>query len=429
MTNLSAPFGPPDTVVRAARLLDGRVVDIWMADGRIAALTDWQEELSTGHNSVLDAGGSLVTTSFVNAHLHLDKVYTLPFVGDRAISAYTDGDMAGAAEAIDIARAVKIHYGADALLLNVCDALNEGLRYGSLDVLAFADVDTAARLEGVKAVLAARERFRGRIEIQVVAFPQDGLIRDPGAAELCEEALRMGADVVGGIPWIEETEADAAEHVEWACELAARTGRRVAMLVDDAGDAALRTTEMLASAMLRHGLVGRGIACHARATALYSQSRLQRLIELAQRAGLAFVADPHTGPLALPVRQFVEAGLPVALGQDDIEDAYYPYGRNNLLEVAFLGSHLLEMRTSADQLQLLDLVTTQAARVLGLDGHNIAPGAPANLCVHKRARVVDLLREHEAPRWVISAGQVVAETETTTTFFWRGESGVSSATY
>ena len=411
----------PDTVIRAARLLDGRVVDLVLRDGRTVGVAE-VDEAAPGDGWILDADGRLVTPSFVNAHLHLDKVYSLPLVGDRAISAYTARGMAGAAGAIAIARDVKRHYASSALLPKVRQALWESVRYGTLHVLAFADVDTAAQLEGVRAVLAAREEFRDLLQIQVVAFPQDGVLRDPGAAELCVEALRLGADVVGGIPWIEHTEADAAEHVEWACELAARTRRRVAMLTDDAGDAALHTTEMLASAILRHGLVGRGVACHARATGLYDVPTLQRLIDLARRAKLGFVSDPHTGPLALPVRQFAVAGLSVALGQDDIEDAYYPYGRNNMLEVAFLASHLLDMRTSADQLQLIDHVTTDAARVLGLAGHEIAVGAAANLCIHDSERVVDLLRHHAAPRWVLSAGRVVAETETTTTFRSREES-------
>ncbi len=409
-------------LIRRARLLDGRVVDLELAGGLVAAIVEeGQGRTPLPDGDVVDAGRGLVTPSFVNAHMHLDKVYTLPLVGDRAITAYTGEHMARAMSAIEIAREVKKHYRADTLLPNVRRALREAVRYGTLHVQAFVDVDTTGRLEGLQAVLAAREEFRGVVDVRVIAFPQDGVARDPGAAELCEEALRLGADVVGGIPWIEHTEEEAAKHIEWACALAARTGRRVAMLTDDAGDPSLNTTEMLADAMLRHGLAGRGVACHARATALYPAPRLQRLIELAQRAGLAFVADPHTGPLALPVRQFVDAGLPVALGQDDIEDAYYPYGRHNMLEVAFLASHLLDLRTSADQRLLLELVTTRAARVLGLASPAIAPGAPANLCVHAAERQVDLLREHAAPRWVLAAGRVAARTEATTVFSWTQE--------
>ena len=129
---------------------------------------------------------------------------------------------------------------------------------------------------------------------------------------------------------------------------------------------------------------------------------------------LAFVTDPHTGPLHLPVRELLAAGLPVALGQDDIEDAYYPFGRHNMLEVAFLAAHLLGFRSGPDQLRLLDMIIGQGAVALGLNGHAIAEGNAANLCIHGRSRVVDLLREHAAPRFVIRDGRVIARTETTT---------------
>ena len=409
-----------DLVLRAGRLIDGRVVDIVVRSGRIESITDDLGSTTPAAEVVIDADGKLVTPSFVNAHLHLDKVYTLPLLGDRAIGEYTGGGMTTTRTAIDTARSVKAHYQREALLPNVRRALSEAVRHGTLHIQAFVDVDTAAELEGMHAVLAACEEFRQVLTITVVAFPQDGTLRDPGAADLCEQALELGADVVGGIPWIEPTEAEAREHVEWACALAARTGRRVAMLVDDAGDASLHTTEMLAEAMLRHGLAGRGTACHARATSLYPERELQCLIELARRARLGFVSDPHTGPLALPVDQFQRAGLPVALGQDDIEDAYYPYGRNNMLEVAFLASHLLDFRSGSDQLRLLDMVTTQAAWALGNFSHGLQPGAPADLCVHEGERLVDVLREHAAPRWVVSRGNVVSETIYTTTFHQQG---------
>lgn len=407
----------PDLVVRAGRLLDGRVVDIAIRAGAVDSVADHSAGRTPRGGSVIEADGRLVTSSFVDAHIHLDKVHTLPLLGDRAIEAYVREGMAGAATAIEMAREVKTgDYRRDTLLPSIRRALQEAVRYGTLRMQAFADVDTAAGLEGLHAVLAARAEFRDVLDISVVAFPQDGVLRDRGAAELCEEALREGADVVGGIPWIEQTDADAREHVEWACALAARTGRRVAMLVDDAGDPSLRTTEMLADAMLRHGLVGRGVACHARATALYPEPALLQLIDLAGQAGLTFVSNPHTGPLALPVTRVQQAGLHVALGQDDIEDAYYPYGRHNMLEVAFLASHLIDLRAGPDQVRLVDMVTTQAARVLGTAGHTVRTGAPADLCIHAQERVVDLLREHAAPRWVIARGSVVAETTTTTTF-------------
>jgi cytosine deaminase len=131
------------------------------------------------------------------------------------------------------------------------------------------------------------------------------------------------------------------------------------------------------------------------------------VLELARSVGLGLVSDPHTGPVALPVERAVELGVAVALGQDDIEDAYYPFGRHNLLEVAFLAAHLLDMRTAPQQELLVDLVTTSAARVLGLPDPGLRVGGPADLLVHDAARTVDLLARHAPPRVVLRASRVL----------------------
>jgi cytosine deaminase len=403
----SGETSPAPLVVTGARLRTGRVVDVHCADGRVTALAPAGVLAVPDGATVVAADGGLVTEPFVDAHLHLDKVRTLPLVGDAALQAYTADGMTDSARGIDLARAVKQHYSPEALLPPIRQALADGERNGVLHVQAFADVDTAAGLVGVQAVLTAREEFRGRVDVSVVAFPQDGVLRDPGAAELVEEAMTIGADVVGGIPWTEGSVADQDAHVDWACALAARLGRRVAMLTDDAPDPAFDTTRMLAEAMHRHGLAGRGVACHARALGHYDPQRQTAVLELARSVGLGLVSDPHTGSVALPVERAVELGVAVALGQDDIEDAYYPFGRHNLLEVAFLAAHLLDMRTGPQQEVLVDLVTTSAARVLGLADHGLRVGGPADLLVHDATRTVDLLARHAAPRVVVRDGRVL----------------------
>ena len=381
-------------------------------DGRISEITDGPLR---GKVEV-DAAGNLVTESFVNAHLHLCKVYTLDRAGDAALSAYTGGSMGAAMTSIELASAVKEQYDESWIEPNARRAVLEAVRHGVRHVLAFADVDTKAELHGVKPLLRLREEFRGVVDLQVVAFPQDGLLRDPGAEELVREAVELGADVVGGIPWIEYTDEDAREHVQRMCALAAEYGRKVAMLVDDAGDPALRTTEMLATELIRHGLEGRGIANHARALGTYAEPSVRRLAGLAHRAGLSFVSDPHTGPVRLPISLMHELGVPVALGQDDIEDAYYPFGRNNMIEVAFLAAHALEAVSQPAMEWVYDMVTTTAADVLGVAGHRIEVGSRADLVVLDGSSVRDALTRHSPPRYVVASGRLVAESTSTTTF-------------
>jgi cytosine deaminase len=385
---------------------------VGLDDGRITTVT---EQLLTGRDEI-DAAGGLVTESFVDGHLHLDKVHTLDRAGDAALTAYTAGDMGSALRSIELASAVKADYDRAWIEPNAREAVLQAVRYGVRHVLAFADVDTSARLEGVIPLLALRQEFRGVVDLQVVAFPQDGLLCDPGAEDLVREAVDLGADVVGGIPWIEHTDAEAREHVRRMCALAAGHGRRVAMLVDDAGDASLHTTEMLAEAMLEHGLVGRGVANHARAVGLYARPSLERLAALARRAGLGFVSDPHTGPVHLPVLELSALGLPVALGQDDIEDAFYPFGRHNMAEIAFLGAHALEAVDTAGIDLVYDAVTTTAATVLGVSGHRLEEGGNADLVVHSHPTVRSVLAHHDPPAYVVASGRLVATSTSETTF-------------
>jgi cytosine deaminase len=396
---------------------DGRW-QVGIDDGRITAVT--QDRLSGA--TEIDAAGGLVTESFANGHMHLDKVHTLDRIGDAALTAYTSADMGSARHSIELASAVKADYDRAWIEPNARAAVLQAVQYGVRHVLAFADVDTRARLEGVIPLLNLREEFRGIVDLQVVAFPQDGLICDPGAEDLVREAVELGADVVGGIPWIEHTDAEAREHVRLMCELAAARDRRVAMLVDDAGDPNLRTTEMLATAMLEHGLQGRGVANHARAVGLYPRPTLERLAGLASRAGLGFVSDPHTGPLHLPVRELAAMGIPVALGQDDIEDAYYPFGRHNMVEIAFLAAHALEAVDTAGIDLVYDGVSTTAARVLGVSGHRLEEGGNADLVVHHHATLREVVGHHDAPAYVVASGRLVASSTQTTTFHLEGTS-------
>jgi cytosine/creatinine deaminase len=391
-----------DIVVRRARMRGREALqDIAIAGGRIAAIA---EDVSGRTSHELDARGGLVTESFVNPHLHLCKVYTLFMTDDAAARAYHGAGMRDAMSAIELAARVKEKYDERWIIQNVRRALSLAALYGTTHVRALADVDSKARLEGVKALLRAREEFKGVVDVQVVAFAQDGLAREPGAAELMREAMALGADVVGGIPWIEQ---DKASHIEFCFDLAREFDRDVSMLVDDAGNAELRTLEAMAAEAVKRGWQGRALAHHARAMALYSDSEVRKVAELMREARMSLVTDPHTGPLHARVKELLAAGVNVCLGQDDISDSYYPFGRNNMLEVAFLAAHLLWMTSRAEMETLYDMVTTRAAQAIGVRQHRLEVGAAANLVVLKEENVLEALREHAVPAALIRHGKLV----------------------
>ena len=256
-------------LIRNARLRGnpGALTDIAIAGGvfaEIGQLSDCKARIE------IDAGGNLVTPSYVNPHLHLCKVWTRPMMSEAAMGAYHGDGMKHASSAIELASKVKESYHASWIVKNARRAVALAALHGTLHIRTFADVDSKARLEGVKALLEVRDEFRGIVDVQVVAFAQDGIQRDPGTDRLMRDAMALGADVVGGIPWIEHSDADAQAHVAFCFDLAREFGKDVSMLLDDAGDASLRTLEMMANEAIKRSFEGRALAHHCRAMSLLS---------------------------------------------------------------------------------------------------------------------------------------------------------------
>jgi cytosine deaminase len=381
-------------------------MEIGISNGKISAIA---EKIEGNAAIAIDAKGNLVTESFINAHLHTCKVYTLEMMDDEGIKAYhgSEGQMGSAMTSIELAMKVKEKYDEAWIIKNVRRAVAYAAIYGCTHMRVFADVDCKARLEGVKALLRARDEFKGIVELQVVAFAQDGLVREPGAEALMHEAMKLGADIVGGIPWIEYTEADIAEHVKIIFDIAEKYNKPVSMLLDDAGDPGLRSIELMARETIKRGWQGRSLAHHCRAAALYPEPYLAKLEYLIKKAEMGWSVAPHTGPMVAPVQKLRKAGVLVFIGQDDISDNYYAFGRNNMLECAFLGAHTLWMSTPEEMEALYDMVTVLPACGIGLHDHVLKVGAPANLVVLEQPNVNEALRFHEAPAVTISHGKVV----------------------
>lgn len=394
-----------DLIMKNARLRSGNITDIALAKGKIATIA---QNLGGSADSVIDAERNLATEPFVIAHLHLDKVMTGSLAGEAALSEYQGGGtMVSSMTAIELASRVKEHYVESEIVHRVRGLLNEAERYGVSHIRAFCDVDPKAELKGVRALLQIRGEFKGRIDVQVVAFPQDGILREPGTEELLYKSMDLGAEVVGGIPWIEYTHEDARKHVDIAFEIAKKYNADISMLTDDAGDPELRTTEYLATSAIKNKWVGRVSACHVRASALYNEVYHRKFTAILKAAGVGIITDPHTGPLHVKVKELLAGGVNVALSQDDVDDAYYPYGRCNLLEVAFLASHLLWMMSYHDRETIYDMITRNAARILRIDGYGLRVGNPAHLIELSAQDLKQAYAYHTEPRRIIRDGRLI----------------------
>ncbi len=399
-----------DLIIRGARLRGGAKIDIAITDGLYAAL---EPSIQASGKMEIVADGRLVTESFVIAQLHLDKVLTGDWLDPDVKSEYLQGTMGGAMTTIEKAAAVKLRYTEEDILQRIRTVLDLAESAGVSHIRAFIDVDTKAQLKAIRAAVQARDEWNGRVQLQIVAFPQDGLIREPGAEELVREAMTLGADLVGGIPWIELTDADMRRHVDIAFDIAKDTNKDVAMLVDDAGDPDLRTLEYFAKSAIERGWAGRVAACHGRAMSLYNEVYHRKVVALLKQARLGVVTNPHTGPLHVRVGELAAQGVPLALGGESVNDPYYPFGRCNMLEVAFVCAHTLWMMSPDHQELLYDMITIGPAQVIGLPRHRIAVGNVADLVVLQEKTLREALTTHAEPRYVIRSGQVVCETSIT----------------
>jgi cytosine/creatinine deaminase len=397
-------------VIRNARLR-GRegLWQIGLEAGRVAAIAT---ELPAGGEET-DAGGRLVTESFVDCHIHLDKCHT----GAQLAPAGTEMLQ----EAVERTWDVKRNYQIPEILGRGSRAIDDGLRYGTTAVRTFADVDTIGGLKPVKAMLELRDKYADTVDIQVCAFPQEAIVRDPGTEELLAEAMKLGADVVGGMPWFELSDEDGRRHIDICFEIAMRFDRPIHMLCDDTDDPTSRTLEYLALKTLREGYGGRVASSHNGALSSYDHYHAARVIDLCRQAGVAIVSNPQISLVIdgrldrspvrrgiTRVRELVEAGVLVASAQDDIDDPYYPFGKPDQLEVASFMAHTAQL-TKPHELEIVyDMVTRNAAKVMELEGFGLQDGGRADLVVVDAQDVHEAIRLQPPRLAVFRAGRKVA---------------------
>ena len=406
-----------DLILRGGNLPDGRTgVDIGIEDGRIAAV---EAKLAAKGRHEMNVAGRLVSPPFVDAHFHMDATLSYGFPRINNSGTLLEG--------IALWGELKPHLTVEEIADRALTYCDWAVARGLLAIRSHVDI-CDDRLVAVEALLAVREQVKAHIDLQLVAFPQDGYLRAPNAVDNLARALDMGVEVVGGIPHFERTMAEGAASVRALCEIAATRGLRVDMHCDETDDPMSRHVETLATETRRLGLQGRVTGSHL--TSMHSMDNyyVSKLIPLMAEAELSVVANPlvniviqgrhdtypkRRGMTRVP--ELMDAGLTVAFGQDCCMDPWYPLGSGEMLEVAHMGLHVAMMTGSEAMRACYDAVTVNAARIMGLEGYGIAPGCHADLVVLQAGNPVEAIRLRATRLYVMRRGRIIAKTPPTAT--------------
>jgi cytosine deaminase len=410
-----------DLLLRNARLAgQGALTDLGIDKGVIVDVTD-----GTTATDTVDLAGRLVTPPLVEPHIHLDAVLTVGQPRPNVSGSLFEGI------AVWAERADQLSY-AD-VQARVRQILRWQLACGVQHVRSHVDV-CDPDLRALRALVDLREEVRGVIDLQLVAFPQQGMLGFDGGRDLMRRAVELGADVVGGIPHFELTREDGVESVKFAMALADDHGLRVDIHCDETDDDHSRFVEVMAAETIRRGMSGRVTASHTTAMHSYNNAYAYRLINNIARAGLHMITNPldnsvlqgrfDTGPIRrghTRVKQLLEAGINVCIGHDSVMDPWYPLGYGDPLQAAFVLVHLGQMSGDAQLRQLIDMITINSATTLGVPDYGLRIGGPADLVVFDAPSEADALRLVAPRTLVLRGGKVVARaTPAQHTVFWDG---------
>ncbi|MBY3046955.1 amidohydrolase family protein [Rhizobium leguminosarum] len=399
-----------DLIVRNANLPDGRKsIDIGIQGGKIAAV---EPNLQAQAGEHIDATGRLVSPPFVDPHFHMDATLSLGLPRMNVSGTLLEG----------IAL-----WGELRPIVTKEELVDRALRYCDLAVtqgLLFirSHVDTSdPRLVTVEAMIEVREKVAPYIDLQLVAFPQDGYYRSPGAIDALNRALDMGVDIVGGIPHFERTMGEGTASVEALCRIAADRGLPVDIHCDETDDPLSRHIETLAAETIRFGLQGRVAGSHL--TSMHSMDNyyVSKLIPLMAEAEINVIPNPlinimlqgrhDTYPKRrgmTRVRELMDAGLNVSFGHDCVMDPWYSMGSGDMLEVGHMAIHVAQMAGIDDKKRIFDALTVNSAKTMGLAGYGLQKGCNADLVILQASDTLEALRLKPNRLAVIRRGKVIA---------------------
>jgi cytosine deaminase len=387
--------------------------DLGIADGRFVSVNRGDAS-SSAPVLTLDAEGRMAVTGFVEPHIHLDKA----LISERA-PVNRSGTLT---EAIEILWELKRNYTVDEIADRASRVLAQALENGISKLRTHVDVDPIGGTRPADGLIRARDRFRELIDIQIVAFPQEGIVKSPGTEALMREVMKSGVDVVGGMPFNEASPEDSRRHIEIVFDIARQFDADIDMHVDETDDPAARTLEVLAELTIANGWQGRVTAGHACALASYPRGYADHVIGRLRQANVNMIANPATNLMlqgrlddypkrrgVTQVKELLAAGVNVACGQDCVHDTFYPFGQNDPLEIAFLLCHASHMSQPAEMLAVMDMVTNNGAKALRVPDFHVAVGAVADLVVLDARDVRGAFATRLPRRWVIRKGKLIAQ--------------------
>jgi cytosine deaminase len=404
----------PDLLLESVRLPSGiGPTDVLLRDGRIFAYGSALREAEPGVEPV-HAGGRLLAPAFVEAHLHIEKALLLDQL---------PGEVGSVGEAIALTAALKRGFTRDDMRVRAEQVLKMARRHGTLFVRAHVEVDPILGLSALETMLELRERLAGLMTLQIAAFPQEGLQKSPGTEELLREALKLGADVLGGAPYVDP---DPVAHLDTLFKMAVSAGVPLDLHADFSDDPPADppglTARNVAERALAEGYIGRVTLGHVTALGALPPEHLGPLAEQLARAEISVVTlpatdlylggrnDTHNVRRALaPVRALRAAGVNVAYASNNVRNAFTPFGNADPLEIGLLllaGGH---MAGRSDVRAVFEMATINAARALGITSYGVSVGDRANLVLLDADSTWDALVSQAEKRLVISNGRVVVE--------------------
>ena len=387
-----------DAILTRCRLADGRLVDIGLADGRIASLGDGAATLS---NSVptLDIGGDLVLPGLVDGHVHLDKTLTgTPWMPHAAGPTRMSR--------IETDKTILPHHPVSTET-RAGRLIRDCVARGTTHLRTHVDIDLESRLAKLDGVLAARDSHRGQATVQIVAFPQSGVMRCPGVLDLLDRAVREGADLVGGIDPL-EIDRDPKGQLDGIFAIADRRGVGIDIHLHEPGEMGLFNIQEICARAKALGLGGKVTISHGFSLGQISERQAQSTAALMAEAGVSLVTHGAGGLPMPPIEMLRAAGVLVFAGNDDIRDTWSPYGTGDLLERAAIIGWKGDFRRDDQVETAFDLVSAAGAQALGIANYGVAVGGAANLCVLAAENVAEAVAAHPVRKLVLFAGKIVA---------------------